>query len=197
MVLLSMAPDKKIKSIAAGHSHSAAITESGELYMWGMKVFLEPQSFQVSRRDRTRQLSGLWRNLCAGSSLVTLRSQAGGVFRGGVTRLESPVLVGKGLRLCVRVSSLGGEGQGRAVAVCARPRVARSSKGLGRGCRDGDGSRGLWRVPWKQGRFGVSSRCVCQKMGGLGGTWTLRHLFVRVDMGSVGGVEGLRGVTAG
>lgn len=40
--------DKKIKAIATGHSHSAAISESGELFMWGMKLYLEPQLFKCS-----------------------------------------------------------------------------------------------------------------------------------------------------
>lgn len=39
--------DKKIVRIAAGHSHSAAVTEAGELYMWGMKIYLEPHHLKV------------------------------------------------------------------------------------------------------------------------------------------------------
>lgn len=31
--------------IAAGHGHSACVTDDGELFIWGMKLFLEPQSF--------------------------------------------------------------------------------------------------------------------------------------------------------
>lgn len=41
---------KKVVSIAAGHSHSAALTDQGELYMWGMKVYLEPQLLKVSKQ---------------------------------------------------------------------------------------------------------------------------------------------------
>jgi alpha-tubulin suppressor-like RCC1 family protein len=32
----------KVKKISAGHDHAAAITENGSLYMWGMKLWLEP-----------------------------------------------------------------------------------------------------------------------------------------------------------
>jgi alpha-tubulin suppressor-like RCC1 family protein len=39
--------DKKVKAIAAGHSHSAAITEEGHVYMWGLKAYLEPHRFKV------------------------------------------------------------------------------------------------------------------------------------------------------
>ncbi len=41
-------PDKKVASIAAGHSHSAALTEGGELFMWGMKLYLEPHPFKCA-----------------------------------------------------------------------------------------------------------------------------------------------------
>ena len=34
-----------VKKIAAGHSHAAAITEDGALFMWGSGEFLEPQLF--------------------------------------------------------------------------------------------------------------------------------------------------------
>jgi alpha-tubulin suppressor-like RCC1 family protein len=35
--------NRKVIKIAAGHSHAAAITESGELFKWGMAVDLEPR----------------------------------------------------------------------------------------------------------------------------------------------------------
>lgn len=34
--------NRKVIKIAAGHSHAAAITDSGELFKWGMSVDLEP-----------------------------------------------------------------------------------------------------------------------------------------------------------
>lgn len=34
-----------VKKIAAGHSHAAAVTDDGELFMWGSSVYLEPQLF--------------------------------------------------------------------------------------------------------------------------------------------------------
>jgi len=36
---------RTVTQISAGHGHSACATDDGELYIWGMKSFLEPQSF--------------------------------------------------------------------------------------------------------------------------------------------------------
>lgn len=47
---------KKVVSIGAGHSHSAAVTSEGELYMWGMKNYLEPQLLKVPKHTPHRQL---------------------------------------------------------------------------------------------------------------------------------------------
>ena len=33
---------RKVTKVAAGHSHAACITESGELFYWGMSLYLEP-----------------------------------------------------------------------------------------------------------------------------------------------------------
>ncbi|CBN77994.1 conserved unknown protein [Ectocarpus siliculosus] len=35
--------DEKVVSIGAGYNHASAVTESGKLYMWGMKRSLEPE----------------------------------------------------------------------------------------------------------------------------------------------------------
>jgi len=37
----------EIKAIAAGHSHAALLTAGGDLWMWGMKTYLEPKKFDV------------------------------------------------------------------------------------------------------------------------------------------------------
>lgn len=37
----------EIKTIAAGHSHAALVTGGGDLWMWGMKTYLEPKKFDV------------------------------------------------------------------------------------------------------------------------------------------------------
>jgi alpha-tubulin suppressor-like RCC1 family protein len=44
-----------VVSIGAGHSHSAAVTSEGELYMWGMKNYLEPQLLKVNEYPRMLQ----------------------------------------------------------------------------------------------------------------------------------------------
>ena len=36
---------RRVTKIAAGHSHAAAITADGELFIWGSNIFLEPQAF--------------------------------------------------------------------------------------------------------------------------------------------------------
>ena len=36
---------RTVEKIAAGHSHAAAITDDGELFMWGSGLYLEPQLF--------------------------------------------------------------------------------------------------------------------------------------------------------
>lgn len=40
-----------IAFVAAGHSHAACVTKSGELYMWGMKTYLSPQKIEVFKGD--------------------------------------------------------------------------------------------------------------------------------------------------
>lgn len=42
----------KITSIAAGATHSAAIGEDGQLYVWGMKLWLEPHEMVVLKDQR-------------------------------------------------------------------------------------------------------------------------------------------------
>ena len=37
----------KVEALAAGHSHSAAITDSGDLYHWGMKAYIQPHRMQL------------------------------------------------------------------------------------------------------------------------------------------------------
>ena len=39
--------DVRIKSIAAGAHHAAAIDENGALYMWGARLWLEPHRLTV------------------------------------------------------------------------------------------------------------------------------------------------------
>jgi len=43
--IMGMLEGRRVTQIAAGDGHSACITDNGELYIWGMKLFLEPQSF--------------------------------------------------------------------------------------------------------------------------------------------------------
>ena len=40
---------EEIVHISAGHSHAAAVTKEGELYMWGMKNHLAPKKFMVAK----------------------------------------------------------------------------------------------------------------------------------------------------
>lgn len=35
--------NRNVTKIAAGHSHSACVTDRGELFMWGMQRHLEPE----------------------------------------------------------------------------------------------------------------------------------------------------------
>jgi alpha-tubulin suppressor-like RCC1 family protein len=44
--------EEKIVAMSAGHSHAAAVTEDGKLFMWGMKRYLEPEHM-VALDDET------------------------------------------------------------------------------------------------------------------------------------------------
>ncbi len=34
--------NRNVVKISAGHSHSACVTDKGELFVWGMNLYLEP-----------------------------------------------------------------------------------------------------------------------------------------------------------
>ncbi len=38
-----MLEGRKVVKISAGHSHAAALTDKGELFMWGMNTFPQPE----------------------------------------------------------------------------------------------------------------------------------------------------------
>merc|ERR1711862_444883 len=52
-----MLEGRKVTQIAAGHGHSACVTDNGEFYMWGMKNFLEPQSFSKYVKTSVNQIA--------------------------------------------------------------------------------------------------------------------------------------------
>jgi alpha-tubulin suppressor-like RCC1 family protein len=60
LVWLCGCAGKKVTSIAAGHSHSAAIVDDGDLYMWGMKLHLDPHKFEVRPRMRSVEKAHRW-----------------------------------------------------------------------------------------------------------------------------------------
>ena len=78
--------EKKIKAIAAGHSHSAAVTEGGELYMWGMKIYLEPHIFKVGETGMEK----VEKIACGGAHTAAVTEDAGQLYT-----------FGKGSSLCL------------------------------------------------------------------------------------------------
>lgn len=83
-LLVEALESKKVAHVAAGHSHSAAVTEEGELYMWGMKIHLEPQVFRVGEGDK------VWQVGCGGSHTAVVTEDAHQLFT-----------FGKGSSLCL------------------------------------------------------------------------------------------------
>ncbi len=64
--------DKKVAYVSAGHSHSAAITENGALYMWGMKNFLEPHVFKIGETGMEKAVQ-----VACGGSHTAVVTEAG------------------------------------------------------------------------------------------------------------------------
>ena len=50
-MLIEELDGKVVRTVAAGHSHSAVVTVKGELFMWGMKAYLEPNLFKCAPAD--------------------------------------------------------------------------------------------------------------------------------------------------
>ncbi|CAM9722267.1 unnamed protein product [Discosporangium mesarthrocarpum] len=49
--------EEKVVTCAAGHSHAAAVTEEGKLFMWGMKRYLEPEWMSALEGKRVVDVS--------------------------------------------------------------------------------------------------------------------------------------------
>jgi len=103
-LIIEALQDKKVVRIAAGHSHSAAVTEAGELYMWGMKVYLEPHHLKVGETgiEKVGLVS------CGGSHTAVVTEGAGQLHtfgkgsslclgHGGKSYTPHPKLVADGL----------------------------------------------------------------------------------------------------
>uniref|UniRef100_A0A7S2AQB8 RCC1-like domain-containing protein n=1 Tax=Octactis speculum TaxID=3111310 RepID=A0A7S2AQB8_9STRA len=76
----------EIKEIAAGHSHAAALTSDGVLYMWGMKNYLEPQVFKVMKNDGSdgsEPEEATIRSLACGMNFTCVLSDEGDLFTFG------------------------------------------------------------------------------------------------------------------
>ena len=72
--------DGVVKTVAAGHSHAAAITEDGALYHWGMKLYLEPQKMVFPDPDERAAA------VVCGHNFSLVQTESGRVYSFGVGR---------------------------------------------------------------------------------------------------------------
>jgi alpha-tubulin suppressor-like RCC1 family protein len=85
---------RHIVSISAGHSHAAAISEQGELFVWGMGLYMEPVRVEELRHTRVVAVScghDYTLALDVDGNLHSLGMGQTSFF--GVRRLNSPVLL--------------------------------------------------------------------------------------------------------
>jgi len=67
---------RKVEKIAAGHSHAACITDTGECFMWGSKRYLEPELLTVL-------LSSRCVDVACGHNYTTVLTEEGALFTFG------------------------------------------------------------------------------------------------------------------